>query len=356
MYVAPRPRVEDDPLFAIRLSCGAVVGFLLAIGLQSPLAMLPPALIVGLMAGMRKAFDAKKGIGAPVAMIVMVATLSFIVDLARPMPIVLVMIVWALCVLSYYVILKTGNPIGMLIAIVAVLMSVMRMDSAQAMVFMRDGFIEASLCALFAIPILYMIFPPRAKELMVEIYEPAKEGHHGLRALIRGSVLLILSFWLFSILDSSNMMIAVAAVFVLVFPTTKQLYAEAWERTVATLIGGVMALLILAVFTPIAHFPVLLILVFLGGLFIASRMIDGYYPPMVYQFAFSAMISLVAGGLSTQAPVDATILRIVLTLFGAIAAAFMTALLEQIFIRSVGTTAERRTDRAGPPGKGSSPT
>lgn len=39
-------------------------------------------------------------------MIVMVATLSFIVDLARPMPIVLVMIVWALCVLSYYVILK----------------------------------------------------------------------------------------------------------------------------------------------------------------------------------------------------------------------------------------------------------
>lgn len=156
MYVAPRPRVEDDPLFAIRLSCGAVVGFLLAIGLQSPLAMLPPALIVGLMAGMRKAFDAKKGIGAPVAMIVMVATLSFIVDLARPMPIVLVMIVWALCVLSYYVILKTGNPIGMLIAIVAVLMSVMRMDSAQAMVFMRDGFIEASLCALFAIPILYV--------------------------------------------------------------------------------------------------------------------------------------------------------------------------------------------------------
>jgi phage shock protein PspC (stress-responsive transcriptional regulator) len=90
----------------------------------------------------------------------------------------------------------------------------------------------------------------------------------------------------------------------------------------------------------IAHFPVLLILVFLGGLFIASRMIDGYYPPMVYQFAFSAMISLVAGGLSTQAPVDATILRIILTLFGAIAAAFMTVLLEQIFIRSVGTTAE----------------
>lgn len=229
----------------------------------------------------------------------------------------------------------------MLIAIVAVLMSVMRMDSAQAMVFMRDGFIEASLCALFAIPILYMIFPPRAKELMVEIYEPAKEGHHGLRALIRGSVLLILSFWLFSILDSSNMMIAVAAVFSH-FPD----HQAALRRGLGTdgsdadrrRHGAPYS----AVFTPIAHFPVLLILVFLGGLFIASRMIDGYYPPMVYQFAFSAMISLVAGGLSTQAPVDATILRIVLTLFGAIAAAFMTALLEQIFIRSVGTTAEVR--------------
>ena len=49
MYVAPRPHVDDDPLFAVRLSSAAVVGFGLAILLQSPMPMLPPALIVGLI-------------------------------------------------------------------------------------------------------------------------------------------------------------------------------------------------------------------------------------------------------------------------------------------------------------------
>ena len=35
MYVAPRPHVDDDPLFAVRLSSAAVVGFGLAILLPS---------------------------------------------------------------------------------------------------------------------------------------------------------------------------------------------------------------------------------------------------------------------------------------------------------------------------------
>ena len=119
MYVAPRPHVDDDPLFAVRLSSAAVLGFVLAILLQSPMPMLPPALIVGLMAGMRKAFDPKKAVGGPVAMIAMVTVISGLVELARPMPLVLITLVGALCILSYYIILSTGNPIGMLIAIAA---------------------------------------------------------------------------------------------------------------------------------------------------------------------------------------------------------------------------------------------
>jgi hypothetical protein len=43
MYVAPRPRREDDPLFAIRLASGAVLGLLIALLVQSPMPMLMPA-------------------------------------------------------------------------------------------------------------------------------------------------------------------------------------------------------------------------------------------------------------------------------------------------------------------------
>ena len=126
MYVAPRPHPDDDPLFPLRLASGAAVGFVLAVLLQSQMPMLPPALIVGLMAGMRKSFDVKKAVGGPVAMIAMVLVISMLIDLVRPMPMVLILLVWTLCVLSYYIILATGNALGMLVAIVTVLMSVMR--------------------------------------------------------------------------------------------------------------------------------------------------------------------------------------------------------------------------------------
>lgn len=332
MYVAPRPEIEDDPLFAVRLASAAVIGMTLAALFQSTLPMLIPAIIVGLMAGMRKAFDPKKAFGGPMAMIVMVAGAAWLMDLARPMPLVMVAVFGMLCLLGYLLILRTGNPIGMLILVAAVLMAIMRMHSFEMMLAMRDGFVEASLCALVAIPILYMIFPPATSQMMVEDYTPAPGGYHGRRAFIRATVLMFVSMWLFLVLETGDMIMAVAAIFVLCFPTRERLWAEALERTVATIAGGSAALAILWVFTFAAHLPVLLILLFLGGSYFASRMMNGYFPPMVYQFAFSTMIALVAGGLSTQQPVDGTMLRVSLTIVGATAAAFLTAFLERVFV------------------------
>ena len=56
----------------------------------------------------------------------------------------------------------------------------------------------------------------------------------------------------------------------------------------------------------------------LGGPFFASKMMGGRHPPMVYQFAFSVMVAIVGGALTTQQPVDATVLRIALMLVGAV--------------------------------------
>ncbi|MFA5496058.1 MAG: FUSC family protein [Porticoccaceae bacterium] len=332
MYVAPRPREEDDPLFAVRLASGAVIGLLVAILVQSPMPMIMPALTVGLMAGMRKAFDAKKAIGGPIAMMAMIVLFSLIVSLTRPMPAVLITIIGVFCVAAYYLILRTGNPIGMLVLIVTVLMSVMGMNSIQAMEMMRDAFVEGSCAALVTIPLLYALLPPATGERFVEVYEPAAGGYHGRRALIRGGVLLLLTLWLYTVVDASSLMLSIAAVFVMVFPTREQLFAEARERTFATLLGGGLALLIIGVFSVAAHLSILLSLVFLGCLFLASRMMAGRHPPMVYQFALSAMIALIVGALTTQAPLDATVLRVSLTLIGAVSAAFLTSLLEALLV------------------------
>jgi len=61
-------------------------------------------------------------------------------------------------------------------------------------------------------------------------------------------------------------------------------------------------------------------------------MVTGRHPPMVYQFALSAMIAIVGATLSAKAPLDTVLLRIALTMGGAISAALLTGLLEALIV------------------------
>lgn len=135
-----------------------------------------------------------------------------------------------------------------------------------------------------------------------------------------------------TVLDTSNMVLAMAAVFALVFPTKQHQFDEAKERSYATLLGGGLALTVLGLTDWMGHLSILAALLFLVALFLGDRMINGRQPPMVYQFALSVMIALTLGALTNQEPVAATTLRVSLTLVGAVGAAYLSALLENIFL------------------------
>ena len=334
MYVAPRPLLADDPLFAIRLAFAAALGFVLAPLLQSSIPALMAALPVGLMAGNRKAFDPRKVFGAPIAFLVMVWFMSSLVSLTRPMPMVLIVLMGVLLFLGFLVIQRTGNPLGMLIVIVTVLMSVMGMSSIAAMEMLRDAMSEACIASLFIIPAMYLLFPVRTREKAVEHYVPAP-GHHVKAAAIRAGVQLLLCFWLYSFIEPGNIILAVVATFVLVFPSQQRSLEEARQRMVATLLGAAMALLLLFCFTIVGHLSVMVLLLFLAGLYFGTRMMTGREPPMVYQFGFSAMLALVGGSLTSSEPGYAVLTRVVLTLAGAMAAVLLTALLEALFVPEV---------------------
>lgn len=333
MYVAPRPKIEDDPLFAVRIATGVAVALLTALMVQATLPTLMPAIIFSLLAGMRKAFDPKKGIIGPIALSVIMALFSALVSLVLPMPLVLVLVMGGVATIAYYLILRTGNPIGMLLLVGTVLMSVMGMNSVTAMNMMRDAFVEAGIAAAVIIPVLYVIFPAGTNEQAEEDYTPAEGGQYWLRAMIRGVVLMALMLWLYSVIDASNIILVLAAVFVLVFPSRKKLFAEAWERTVATMLGGCATLVILVIFYFCAHPPILLGMMFLVALFFAHRMMSGHRAPMVYQFAGSVMIALTISAIFSSSALSSIVLRIVLTLTGAMVAAFVTSLLEALLLK-----------------------
>ncbi len=182
------------------------------------------------------------------------------------------------------------------------------------------------------IPLVYVLLPPATRDKAVEVYPLGSGGRFWLRGAIRGAVLLLLTGWLYTVVNESNMMLAVAAIFVMVFPTRERLWSEARQRIHATVLGGVVALVILAAATFSAHLPNLMALIFLGALLLGHRMVVGRQPPMVYQYALSAMVAIVGAALSAKAPIDTVLLRISLTMGGAIVAAMLTSLLESLIL------------------------
>lgn len=329
MYITPRPDANDDPLFALRLAFVGMLSYAAVLVINPALPPIIAALPVGMIGAQRKAFSAGKAIGGPLAMIVLTWIMAWLVNELRVMPLVYIGVMWLLYFAGFRAILKTGAPAGMLIVIVTVLMSVMGMHGAATVESMRDGFVQASLVALVLAPLAYLVFPSRTTEQHVDEPQP-DDGNIDVGAAIRATVLLGLSFWLYTVMQPSDMMMAVIAAMVLVFPTRRAVFFEADQRIRATLYGAAMALGVLALFTVSPHLPILLGLIFLGCLWLANGMLNGRYPSNVYQYAMSVTLSLVAGALSTQDAGYATFTRVVLTLGGAFAAAFVVALLDAL--------------------------
>ena len=329
MYVTPRPDVNDDPLYAVRLAVVAMLSYL-AVALLNP--GLPPiiaALPVGIVGSQRKAFSIGKAIGGPVAMIVLTALMTWLVEWLRPMPLVYVGAMWLIYYAGFLMILKSGAQVGMLIVIVAVLMSVMGMHGSATVEILRDGFFQASLVALVLGPLVYLLFPSGTREQHVDAPVPFG-GNAAIGAVIRASVLMALSFWLYAVMQPSDMMMAVIASMVLVFPTRRAVFSEAGQRVRATFYGIAVGLAILGLFTLSQHLSVLLALIFLGCLWLANKMLTGPHPSNVYQYGISVAMSLIAGALSTQEAGYAAFTRVALTLAGAFAAAGAVALLDDL--------------------------
>src|SRR5690554_4471636 len=102
MFIAPRPEIADDPLFAVRLALLPTLGFCIGMILQSPMAMLFPIMMFSLTAGNRKAFDIRRVLGAPVAFSAMLWLMSVPVALLNQMPATLIIVMAAVYFFGFY--------------------------------------------------------------------------------------------------------------------------------------------------------------------------------------------------------------------------------------------------------------
>lgn len=332
MYVPPRPRLDDDPLFAIRLAFIAVCG-LLGIQLFEP--AMPPLLAVlplALAASMRLAFDPIRTVGSALAVIALSYAVTFIIVLVRPMPALMILVMFSLFFIGFFIIQRTGNPIGMAVLAVATLLSIMGVKDPILIYLVRDSFAQSGIVIMVAIPLGYLFFPALSTQRHVYDVLPAA-GHHGHNAAVRAIVLMIFCLWLYAVLPATDMLLAVAAIFPLVYPTRGTAWAEAWERSLATVLGSIASLAILTIIGYNAHFLIVAGLLALAALYFGSAMITGSRPATLYQNSLTTTGALVVGALSTPSPAYAAFTRTALTMIGVLGAVVLMVLIEYLLKR-----------------------
>jgi hypothetical protein len=332
MEILPPPDPRDDPLFAVRVAVGVMLSFLLIEPLAVPIPALMPALTLGLLAGQRGAFNAKKAFGGAIMIPLIAWIMAGLASLTRGDPAVFIVIFGLVAFAGFYLLIVLASPLGILLLIFPALLSAMALLADAALVAMRDSMIISGLAAGVLVPLLYVVFPPRTRV----VYEHPTERPHLERPLtevmIRMAVFVPALLPFYFGVETSSIIYPIIIVFVLAHPEHVLRRREAIERVVSTCMGGGIALVVLGLLTVQPHLPVLLLLVLIAGLWFGHRMTTGPFTPMTYQFGFSVMIVVVASGLTGRDPWEVAVQRTVLTLAGAMAALLLLAFLEEIFI------------------------
>lgn len=336
MYIAPRPTFEDDPLFAVRLAIVPIVSFAIGMMVQSPMAMLYPTLAVSLVAGHRKALSITRALAAPIMLGGMIWVMSFFVELFMGLPGLLLGFAALICFVGFFLIQKTGNSMGMLLIVSILMMTIMGTSSYVSMTYLRAEMFKAAMTAALLTPIAYAVLRPRATTEFVEVHTPVRDTLIAKRALIRTAVLMAFTGLLVTVVDSSNMLLAIGAMFAIIYPYTDQVWQEVRERTVSTLGGGIMALVLLALLGISAHIMVLFGVTALMLLWLGHKMMLGRMSPMTYQYAGSVMVSIAGSALMSSEPSFAFFQRLVLTLIGGVGAAIAVAVLETLLLKPSG--------------------
>ena len=334
MYIPPRVSLDDDPLYPYRMTAVVLLGMALAIFFRSPMAPIYPSLMFGMMAGMRGAFNPVRALMGPIMFSIAVWLMSGVVTMFWSLPLLFIAVAALIMFAAFMLAMKAGNPAAMLLLASLVMMSILGLSNYSAMTLLREEMTKACLFTALAAPVLYYLFPTKATWFDNPVYAPTLTGNFAISAAIRTFALIVLCFWTYAVQGGGGIMLGIGACFVLIFPTPDGLRAEAYERTLATILGSGVGILVLFA-VQVAAQPILLFgFTALATLFLSQKMATGRLPAMVYQFGGSAMISVATAPLSTSEPIDAIVTRVILTFGGAIAAVYLVLLLEKLLIRN----------------------
>lgn len=329
MYVAPGPRVQDDPNFPVRIAAFSVAMLAIADSVSSSMPPLAVALPVSFALTLRGAFNPAKMAAFGIALPAMTWLFGLFFAITREIPALMVLGAFTLIFLGIHITRQTGNVLGFMIGVISVLLSTMALQHRAMLDIMRDEIITSCISGAIVLVLLYALIPTRTRIIHEDHPQPAD------RSLLAGSVLRAAvvtgyCFWLYAVLPAQDMLMGLAALFPLVYPGRRAMVLEARERMLGTAFGLAATIAILGIFVQAPSMIVLMVLFALSGLGFGMGMMRGRRPVLVHQFAHSVMLSTVMTALSSQAAIQAVLSRYGLTLAGAVGAVLVVVLVEEM--------------------------
>lgn len=327
MYIAPRPRMEDAPLFRVRIAAMAVIGLCAVQVFRAQMSTLMVAVPVFLVSAQRGAFNPFVILTGLLIFGLLTTIYVPIFNYTHELPLVHMIVAFAIFFAGIHLARQTGSALGMVVIMPGLMAAIISVKSGHTLYLMRDCILQAMVMASVAIPVLHLVIPTRTSQLMPSKKLLAEDSVVS-GSVLRALVLLVLTFALFTRLPLSDMSLAITGVFATIFPDHDDMFWRVTDRIIATFYGAAIAVGIALIVDWDGHFITLIGLVFLATVLVGRRMFGGWYHSAMYQYIIIVMLIVLQTAFTTSDRNRAATLRVAVTLAGGGCGAILVAAIE----------------------------
>jgi hypothetical protein len=322
----------EDPYLALRTALVVGLCLLLAEPLGITMPMLPVVMAMSIMSGQRGALSPRT-FAAPIMLPIISIVFSWLAAVTVNEPMVFVFVNVALTVGGLALMLFRGSRGGMMLTVFPMMMAMSALYSDYALAVIRDSMVMGGVALLAGVVGCNLLFPPQTARIHVEVTKPLETERPLAALLIRLVVYVPVLLVIFATGDMNLMVLPIMLLFVCAEPDHGSRRKQVIDRGGGTVVGGLIAAGVMAIYSVIPETPVLILLLTLVTYWLIDKMTTGKQRPLLYQYICSTALVMVLSATSGgRDALEVIVQRVVLTSAIMIGGIILLALLEMIFL------------------------
>jgi hypothetical protein len=313
MEELPRVNPADDAYLALRSALAVLICLVLAEPLGITMPMLPVVMAMSIMSNQRGGLSPRV-FATPIVLPIIGLVFSWLAAVTVNQPLLFVLVHGGLSIGGLALMMFRGSRGGMMLTVFPLMMAMSALYSDYALAVMRDSMVMGGVALGIAVVGLNLLFPPSTKVVHVEMVSPLKSTQPMRHLAIRAVVYITAMIWLFSTGDMNLMTSVIMMLFIVGEPRRGTQNNQLIGRAGGTIVGALMAVVVLSIYSLIPEVPILILLCTILTYYLIDGMTTGKHLPLLYQYTCSAALVMILQ--ATQGARDAlevVLQRVVMT-------------------------------------------